>query len=75
MSSISGGLPPYLGPYSASKFALEAISDALRLELRGVGISVSAIEPGAIATPIWQKSTASAEQLPARRRSGDTIAL
>ncbi len=67
MSSISGGLSaPYLGPYSASKFALEAISDALRLELRGVGISVSAIEPGAIATPIWQKSTASAEQLPAR---------
>ena len=66
MSSISGGLSaPYLGPYSASKFALEAISDALRLELRGFGIGVSAVEPGAIATPIWEKSLASAEQLAA----------
>ncbi len=64
MSSISGGLSvPYLGPYSASKFALEAISDSLRLELRNFGIRVSAVEPGAIATPIWQKSLASAEQL------------
>ena len=66
MSSVSGGLSaPYLGPYSASKFALEAITDALRLELRGVGVSVSAIEPGVIATPIWDKSLASAEQLAA----------
>ena len=63
MSSISGGLSaPYLGPYSASKFALEAIGDALRLELRGFGIGVSAVEPGAIATPIWEKSRAAAEQ-------------
>jgi NAD(P)-dependent dehydrogenase (short-subunit alcohol dehydrogenase family) len=66
MSSISGGLSaPYLGPYSASKFAIEAISDALRLELRNFGIRVSAIEPAAIATPIWEKSLASAEQLAA----------
>jgi len=66
MSSISGGLAvPYLGPYSASKFALEAITDALRLELRGFGIGVSAVEPGAIATPIWEKSVASADQLAA----------
>jgi NAD(P)-dependent dehydrogenase (short-subunit alcohol dehydrogenase family) len=66
MSSISGGLAaPYLGPYSASKFAMEAISDALRVELRGFGIRVSAIEPGAIATPIWEKSLASAERLTA----------
>jgi NAD(P)-dependent dehydrogenase (short-subunit alcohol dehydrogenase family) len=73
MSSISGGLStPYLGPYAASKFAIEAISDALRLELRNFGIRVSAIEPGAITTPIWDKSTAAGEQLaagadPARR--------
>jgi NAD(P)-dependent dehydrogenase (short-subunit alcohol dehydrogenase family) len=66
MSSISGGLSaPYLGPYSASKFALEAISDALRLELRNFGISVSAIEPPAVATPIWEKSTAAGDQLAA----------
>ena len=52
-----------MGPYSASKFALEAITDALRVELRPLGIHVSAIEPGPIDTPIWEKSIASAEQL------------
>jgi len=39
---------PYRGAYSASKFALEALSDALRLELRGTSIRVSLIEPGPI---------------------------
>jgi NAD(P)-dependent dehydrogenase (short-subunit alcohol dehydrogenase family) len=64
MSSISGFLAsPYLGPYSASKFALEAVSDALRVELRDQGVRVSAIEPAAIATPIWNKSSASAEEM------------
>jgi NAD(P)-dependent dehydrogenase (short-subunit alcohol dehydrogenase family) len=64
MSSISGALAaPYLGPYSASKFALEAVSDALRLELRNQGIRVSAVEPAAIATPIWDKSSAAAEEI------------
>jgi NAD(P)-dependent dehydrogenase (short-subunit alcohol dehydrogenase family) len=49
MSSISGGVAaPYLGPYSASKFAMEAITDTLRLELRSFGIHVSAVEPGPI---------------------------
>jgi NAD(P)-dependent dehydrogenase (short-subunit alcohol dehydrogenase family) len=66
MSSISGGLSaPYLGPYSASKSALEALGDALRLELRNFGIQVSAVEPAAISTPIWEKSLASGEQLAA----------
>lgn len=41
---------PYRGAYSASKFALEAMSDSLRLELRGSGIFVSLIEPGPIRT-------------------------
>lgn len=41
---------PYRGAYSASKFALEALSDAMRLELRGTGIHVSLIEPGPIRT-------------------------
>lgn len=40
----------YRGAYSASKFALEALSDTLRLELRGTGVYVSLIEPGPIAT-------------------------
>ena len=58
MSSIAGRVAfPYIGPYSASKYALEAISDALRIELLPWGISVSVIEPGDVATPIWKKST------------------
>ena len=57
MSSVSGRVAaPFLGPYSASKFALEALSDSMRLELRPWGISVSVVEPGPIATPIWEKS-------------------
>jgi NAD(P)-dependent dehydrogenase (short-subunit alcohol dehydrogenase family) len=40
----------YRGAYNASKFALEALSDTMRLELRGTGIYVSLIEPGPIAT-------------------------
>ena len=64
MSSISGRITgPFLGPYSASKFALEAMSDALRLELRPWGISVSIVEPGPIATPIWDKSRQTARRL------------
>jgi NAD(P)-dependent dehydrogenase (short-subunit alcohol dehydrogenase family) len=52
-----GGLwaTPFLAPYCASKFALEAIVDCLRLELRPWGIHVSILEPGSIATPIWRK--------------------
>ena len=41
---------PYRGAYCASKFALEALSDAMRLELAGSGIHVSLIEPGPIRT-------------------------
>lgn len=47
--------PPFMGPYVASKFALEGIGDALRLELRRSGISVSIVEPGSIKTSIWDK--------------------
>jgi NAD(P)-dependent dehydrogenase (short-subunit alcohol dehydrogenase family) len=57
MGSIAGrGTIPMMGPYSASKHALEALTDALRLELYPWGIEVLIIEPGAIATPIWHKS-------------------
>lgn len=66
VTSIGGRLATsFLGPYNASKFALEAITDALRLELRRFGIEVSAIEPGAVATPIWEKGRASAAQVTA----------
>ena len=55
-----GGLNvlPFAGAYSASKFALEALTDALRMELKASGIDVSIIEPASVATPIWTKGTA-----------------
>lgn len=63
MGSIAGlSTMPLMGPYSASKFALEAITDALRLEVRQWGIHVAIIEPGAIATPIWNKSAIEAAE-------------
>jgi NAD(P)-dependent dehydrogenase (short-subunit alcohol dehydrogenase family) len=63
MSSIGGRMAlPLFGPYAASKYALEAMGDALRRELRPHGVHVVAIEPGAIATPIWAKGIAEAER-------------
>jgi NAD(P)-dependent dehydrogenase (short-subunit alcohol dehydrogenase family) len=57
--NVSSGLgriaSPYLGAYAASQFAKEAVSDALRRELRPFGVAVSVVEPGAILTPIWSK--------------------
>jgi NAD(P)-dependent dehydrogenase (short-subunit alcohol dehydrogenase family) len=47
--------PPFMGPYAASKFALEAVGDALRVELRKSKIPVSIVEPGSIRTSIWDK--------------------
>jgi NAD(P)-dependent dehydrogenase (short-subunit alcohol dehydrogenase family) len=50
-SSVLGLIAaPYRGAYCASKFALEALTDALRMELANTGIHVSLIEPGPIAT-------------------------
>jgi NAD(P)-dependent dehydrogenase (short-subunit alcohol dehydrogenase family) len=60
VSSIGGRVAqPFLAPYTCSKAAATALGDSLRLELRRQGIGVSVIEPGAIATPIWQKGEAS----------------
>ena len=50
------------GAYSASKFAMEALTDSLRVELRQWGIPVSLIEPGAIDTSIWGKGLAEADE-------------
>lgn len=67
MGSISGILAtPFIGPYAASKFAIEALSDALRVELRPWGIEVVLVEPGAVATPIWDKGQSFADDLEAR---------
>ncbi len=57
MSSIAGRIgQPILGPYCSSKFALEAVADALRCELLRENIRVSLIEPGAIKSEIWRKA-------------------
>lgn len=64
MSSIAGrSSTPLLGLYAASKHALEAITDALRLELHPWGIHVSSIQPGTIATPIWGKALSFAQDV------------
>ncbi len=64
ISSIAGRTStPFLGAYCGSKFALEAISDALRLELASGGITVSLVEPGAVQSQIWQRATMSARRM------------
>ena len=61
ISSIAGKLStPVNGTYSATKFALEALSDALRLELAPFGIQVVLIEPGSIKTPFAETAQAHA---------------
>jgi NAD(P)-dependent dehydrogenase (short-subunit alcohol dehydrogenase family) len=65
MSSIAGRLSqPILSPYCASKHAVEALADSLRLELCGQGIQVSLIEPGAIKSEIWDKGKSQVEEMP-----------
>jgi NAD(P)-dependent dehydrogenase (short-subunit alcohol dehydrogenase family) len=62
--NVSSGLglvaPPYLGAYSAAQFAKEGLSDAMRRELRPLGVSVSVVHPPIVATPIWGKMRESA---------------
>jgi NAD(P)-dependent dehydrogenase (short-subunit alcohol dehydrogenase family) len=80
MSSVSGRIAsPFVGAYAGSKFALEGMSDSLRVELSPWGIDVVLIEPGVIKTPIWDTSLADAleiaERYPQRARElyGRTI--
>lgn len=57
ISSISGRLTtPMTGAYSASKYALEAVSDALRVELAHFGVKIVLIEPASSPTNIWETS-------------------
>ncbi len=67
VSSIGGLMAlPFGGPYHASKFGLEAISDTLRQELRPWGIRVVVIEPGSIDTPIWERGARIADEVEKR---------
>lgn len=59
MSSVGGkNASPFVGPYNASKFAIEGFSESLRRELMIYGVDVIVIAPGAVATPIWDKADA-----------------
>jgi NAD(P)-dependent dehydrogenase (short-subunit alcohol dehydrogenase family) len=64
VSSIGGRVAmAFTAPYAASKHAIEAFGDALRVELRSSGVRVALVEPGSVATPIWGKSRAEAERV------------
>lgn len=64
VSSIAGLVgQPILGPYSSSKHALEAVADALRLELARHGVRTCLVEPGAIQSEIWRKGDESASAI------------
>lgn len=64
IGSIGGRVAlPLLGPYAASKHAMEGLTDSLRRELRPAGIEVSIIRPGPIATEIWERGNNKADEL------------
>jgi NAD(P)-dependent dehydrogenase (short-subunit alcohol dehydrogenase family) len=62
-SGIGNVASAYLGAYAATLFAKEGLSDALRRELRPLGVSVSVIQPGAVYTPLWGKIRESAHEI------------
>jgi NAD(P)-dependent dehydrogenase (short-subunit alcohol dehydrogenase family) len=64
ISSIGGRIAfPFTGAYHAAKFGIEAVGDVFRRELRGAGISVSIVEPGSIATEIWDRGEQSSDDI------------
>jgi NAD(P)-dependent dehydrogenase (short-subunit alcohol dehydrogenase family) len=64
IGSIGGRMAtPFQGAYNASKFAMEALTDSLRMELKPWGLHVSIVEPGNIDTPIWEKGLSQADVL------------
>jgi NAD(P)-dependent dehydrogenase (short-subunit alcohol dehydrogenase family) len=71
ITSIGGLMAfPMFGAYHAAKFGLEAVGDVFRQELRPWGISVSVVEPGSIATPIWGRGDAEVDAIATRAGDG-----
>jgi NAD(P)-dependent dehydrogenase (short-subunit alcohol dehydrogenase family) len=69
VSSVSGRVStPLLGAYNASKFALEALADALRVELRPWKLPVILVEPGSVDTDIWRLAEATVDETEAALR-------
>jgi NAD(P)-dependent dehydrogenase (short-subunit alcohol dehydrogenase family) len=63
VSSLGGRLTlPFLGAYNSTKYAVESLSDALRVELRPFGVRVALIEPGVIETSFADRSTSEAQK-------------
>ena len=63
LSSLSGRVAtPMTGPYNASKFALEAIADCLRMEVRPWGVRVVLIEPAQTDTDLWGQADTALEE-------------
>jgi NAD(P)-dependent dehydrogenase (short-subunit alcohol dehydrogenase family) len=70
ITSIGGLMAlPMFGAYHAAKFGLEAVGDVFRQELRPWGIGVAVVEPGSIATPIWERGQADVDAV--AERAGD----
>jgi NAD(P)-dependent dehydrogenase (short-subunit alcohol dehydrogenase family) len=64
IGSVGGEVAlPFLGPYAASKFAMEGWTDSLRRELRGLGVWVSIVRPGAVQSSIWERGNAAADEI------------
>ena len=71
ITSIGGLMAfPMFGAYHAAKFGLEAVGDVFRQELRPWGIRVAIVEPGSIATPIWERGEAEVDVIAGRARDG-----
>lgn len=71
ITSIGGLMAfPMFGAYHAAKFGLEAVGDVFRQELRPWGIRVSIVEPGSIATPIWERGQAEVDAIAERTGAG-----
>jgi NAD(P)-dependent dehydrogenase (short-subunit alcohol dehydrogenase family) len=64
MSSVGGRVAmAFTAPYAASKHAIEALGDALRVELASSNVQVALVEPGSVATPIWDKARETGDQV------------
>ncbi len=74
ISSIGGRIAfPFTGAYHAAKFGIEAVGDVFRRELRGAGIAVSIVEPGSIATDIWDRGERAADEITGRSPRQDAL--
>jgi NAD(P)-dependent dehydrogenase (short-subunit alcohol dehydrogenase family) len=74
ISSVNGKIAsPIIGAYCASKFALEAAADALRMELKPWRIRVSVVEPAQTATDMWDTAEDTADELEAAMTPGQRV--